>query len=432
MAEEGQFGLYRYRWMVLASFMVVGALTQLMWLNYAAITTTTGVGASRLVGVAQLMGVSEFKITLLATMFPLLYIPVSIPAGIVIDKKGFRYAVMLGAILTAGFSFLRLFTGNYTLVLIGMIGIAIGQPFVLNAITKMVATWFPTEESATATGIATLSLFLGMIAALAITPALLKGLGDSLAGLRTMILIFSIVATAGAVFFGLFAKANPLKPPERTETELQEADAAINWASIGKIFGLRDFRLLCAIIFIGNGAFVGILQLIDQILKPKGISSNTAGFIGAVMVFAGVIGCVVIPSISDHYMKRKPFLLIAAGVAIPTLLAIALVQNTAAIFIISVGTGFFLFSAFPLALTLGEETTGHGLTGTATAILLLLGNAGGVVLTLMMEGLKNVGSPAFKWSMILLVILFGVAFVIALFIRENNARFPGKEKAIAE
>lgn len=432
MAEEGQFGLYRYRWMVLASFMVVGALTQLMWLNYAAITTTTGVGASRLVGVAQLMGVSEFKITLLATMFPLLYIPVSIPAGIVIDKKGFRYAVMLGAILTAGFSFLRLFTGNYTLVLIGMIGIAIGQPFVLNAITKMVATWFPTEESATATGIATLSLFLGMIAALAITPALLKGLGDSLAGLRTMILIFSIVATAGAVFFGLFAKANPLKPPERTETELQEADAAINWASIGKIFGLRDFRLLCAIIFIGNGAFVGILQLIDQILKPKGISSNTAGFIGAVMVFAGVIGCVVIPSISDHYMKRKPFLLIAAGVAIPTLLAIALVQNTAAIFIISVGTGFFLFSAFPLALTLGEETTGHGLTGTATAILLLLGNAGGVVLTLMMVGLKNVGSPAFKWSMILLVILFGVAFVIALFIRENNARFPGKEKAIAE
>lgn len=432
MAEEGQFGLYRYRWMVLASFMVVGALTQLMWLNYAAITTTTGVGASRLVGVAQLMGVSEFKITLLATMFPLLYIPVSIPAGIVIDKKGFRYAVMLGAILTAGFSYLRLFTGNYTLVLIGMIGIAIGQPFVLNAITKMVATWFPTEESATATGIATLSLFLGMIAALAITPALLKGLGDSLAGLRTMILIFSIVATAGAVFFGLFAKAKPLKPPERTETELQEADAAINWASIGKIFGLRDFRLLCAIIFIGNGAFVGILQLIDQILKPKGISSNTAGFIGAVMVFAGVIGCVVIPSISDHYMKRKPFLLIAAGVAIPTLLAIALVQNTAAIFIISVGTGFFLFSAFPLALTLGEETTGHGLTGTATAILLLLGNAGGVALTLLMEGMKNVGSPAFKWSMIMLVILFGVAFVIALFLRENTGRFPVKEEELAQ
>src|SRR5665647_299001 len=175
MAEEGQFGLYRYRWMVLASFMVVGALTQLMWLNYAAITTTTGVGASRLVGVAQLMGVSEFKITLLATMFPLLYIPVSIPAGIIIDRKGFRYAVLLGAILTAGFSFLRLFTGNYVLVLLGMIGIAIGQPFVLNSITKMTSAWFPTEESATATCIATLSLFLGMIVALALTPALLNG-----------------------------------------------------------------------------------------------------------------------------------------------------------------------------------------------------------------------------------------------------------------
>ena len=433
MAEEEQIGLYRNRWMVLAAFMVVGAITQLMWLNYAAITTTTGHGADKLIGVAHLMfphmspSAAEFRITLLALMFPLLYIPVSIPAGIVIDKKGFRYAVLLGAILTAGFSFLRLFTGNYALVLIGMIGIAIGQPFVLNAITKMVATWFPTEDSATATGVATLSLFLGMIAALAITPALLKAFGDNLSGLRTMILVFSIVATAGAVFFAVFAKANPPKPPKRTETELQDASAAINWASIGKIFGLRDFRLLCAIIFIGNGAFVGILQLIDQILKPKGISSNTAGFIGAVMVLAGVVGCVVIPSISDHYMKRKPFLLLAAAVAVPTLLAIALVQNTAAIYIISVGTGFFLFSAFPLALTLGEETTGHGLTGTATAILLLLGNAGGVVLTLLMEGFKTVGAPPFKWSMIMLVVLFAVAFVIALFIREDSAHFTPAE-----
>jgi MFS family permease len=426
MEKLETYGLYRYRWVVLGGFMVVGALTQLMWLNYAAITSTTGVGANRLVGVAHLMfphmasGPAEFRITLLALMFPLLYIPMSIPAGIVIDKKGFRFAVLLGAILTAGFSFLRLFAGNYPLVLIGMIGIAIGQPFVLNSITKTVAAWFPTEESALATGIATLSLFIGMIIALALTPALLKAFGDNLAAVRWLVLIYSLAAVGGAVIFGLFARAKPPKPPARTEEELQSENAAIDWGSFRKIFGLYNFRLLCAILFIGNGAFVGILQLIDQILKPKRISLETSGLIGAVMVIAGVVGCVVLPSLSDKYMRRKPFLLMAAAVAIPTLFLIAQLQSTVQIFVVGAMTGFFLFSAFPLVLTFAEETTGHALTGTGSAILLLLGNLGGVVLTLLMVALKNVSSTPFYWSMIMLVILFAIALVIALFLRENK------------
>jgi len=425
--QEESFGLYRYRWIVLGAFMLVGALVQVMWLNYAAITSTSGTGADRMVGVAQLMQVSEFKITLLATMFPLVFILVSIPAGIIIDRKGFRFAVMLGVVLTAGFSFLRLFTANYTLVLIGMIGIAIGQPFVNNSITKMVAAWFPTEESALATGLATLSLFIGMIIALALTPALLKMFGDTLGGVRGIVLVYGIAAVVVVVAFALLGRASPPKPPKRTEEELQEEGASVNLGSIRKIFGLYDFRLLCIIIFIGQGAFIAILQLIDQILKPKGISSETAGFIGAVMVIAGVVGSVVIPSLSDKYKKRKPFLLLAALVALPTLFLIAQLNSTMQIYMVSVVTGFFILSAFPLMLTLSEETTGHRLTGTGTAILLLLGNAGGVALTLVMESTMNATggeNNSYYWAMMFVVFLFAVAFVVALFIREKNTRFP--------
>jgi MFS family permease len=424
--EDEEYGLYRYRWVVLGAFMVIGALTQLMWLNYASITSTTGTGASQLVGVADIMHVSTFKITQLANIITLLYIPFSIPAGIIIDRKGFRYAVMIGAVFTASFSFLRMFTGNYILVLIGMIGIGIGQPFVLNAITKMVAAWFPTEESALATGIATLSLFLGMIIALAFTPVLLKMFGDNNSGLRWMVLTYSIVATAGAIFFWRFAKAKPAKPPKRTEHELQEEGAAINWASFRKIFKLYDFKLLCTIMFIGNGAIVGIFQLIDQILKPKRISSTTSGLIGAVMVIAGVIGCVVIPSLSDKYRKRKPFIVMSAAVGIPTMFLVAQLSSVAQIYFVSVITGFFLFAAYPLVLTMTEETTGHGLTGTATSILLLLGNLGGVVITLAMEWLKSLfggANNSFYWSLMFLMMLFVVALVASLLLREQNARF---------
>jgi len=413
MEGEEKYGTYRYRWVVLVAFMFVAALTQLMWLNYAPITTQT----------ESLMGVSEFQVVLLATMFPLIYIFVSIPAGFIIDRKGFRYAVLIGAFLTAAFSFLRLFAGNYTLVLIGMIGISVGQPFVLNSITKMVSTWFSTEESALANGLGTLSLFLGMIVALALTPALLKGFGENeLSSLRWIVLIYSLAALAGFILFALFGKAQPPKPPKRTEQEALGEDVAINMKSLRSLFGLYNFRILCVIIFIGNGSFVGLMQLIEKIMEPKGIDTTTAGNIGAVMVVAGVVGCIVIPFLSDKLMWRKPFLLLAAFMAAPTLLLVGAFESTFLIFIVGGILGFFLLSALPILLAFAEETTGAHLTGMATGVLLLLGNAGGVVMTLAMEGIKAAtGGENFFWAMVFLAALFVATFFVTLRIKEEHA-----------
>lgn len=413
MPEEKAEGTYGYRWVVLAAYMVVAALTQLMWLSYASITSQT----------QTLMGVSEFKVVLLATMFPLVYIPVSIPAGIIIDRKGFRYAVTIGAALMAASSFLRLFAGNYPLVLVGMIGISIAQPFVLNSITKLVSTWFSTDESALATGVGTLSLFVGMIIALAVTPPLLKAFGkDELSSLRGIALIYSLAAAAGLALFVLLARARPPKPPKRTEHEISGEEVAVRWSSFRSIMALHNFRILCVIILVGNGAFVGLMQLIEKIMQPKGIASGTAGNIGAVIVIAGVVGCVVLPSISDRIMRRKPFILLAAAAAVPTILVIGAVKSTVLIFLVGGVMGFFLLSALPVVLAFSEETTGAALTGTATSILLLLGNAGGVVITLIMEGIKSVSGGeggSFFWAMLFLSVIFALALLAGLRLREE-------------
>jgi len=413
MEGEEKYGTYRYRWVVLLAFMFVAALTQLMWLNYAPILSRT----------QELMGFeSELPIVILMLMFPLIYIPVSIPAGFIIDRKGFRYAVIIGAFLTAAFSFPRLFVDNYALVLIGMIGISIGQPFVLNAITKMVSTWFPSEETALASGLATLALFLGMIVAQAATQPMLEAFGDDLGALRMVVLIYSLAAVVGFIVFALFGKARPPKPPKRTEQEALGEDVAINMKSLRSLFGIKNFRILCVIIFVGNGSFVGLMQLIEDILGPKGITSETAGYIGAVMVVAGVAGCVLIPAISDKLMWRKPFLLMAAFMAAPTLFLVGALDSTILIYIVGAVLGFFLLSALPILLAFAEENTGAHLTGTATSMLFLLGNAGGVVLTLVMEGIKGAtGGDSFFWAMAFLALLFVAAFFIAMRIEEEHA-----------
>jgi len=126
MAAE-DYKTYPYRWVVLTVFMAVILVNQLAWITFAPVT-----GAA-----ASYYGVSDLSIGLLSLSFMLVFIFMSIPASWVIDTYGFQFGVGIGAVLTGIFGMLRGMGGhNYTLVLISQIGIAVGQPFILNALTK--------------------------------------------------------------------------------------------------------------------------------------------------------------------------------------------------------------------------------------------------------------------------------------------------------
>ena len=65
---------------------------------------------------------------------------------------------------------------NYSLVLISTIGIAIAQPFLLNAWTKVPAQWFSVEERATAVGIVIFANLVGVALGMVLTPALMASM----------------------------------------------------------------------------------------------------------------------------------------------------------------------------------------------------------------------------------------------------------------
>ena len=75
------------RWWVLAAYAWLMGMSQLLWLSFAP-----------LLGQIQTRyGVSEFTAGLLLLVFPLLYVLLSLPAGTLADRRGYRYAVGLGA-----------------------------------------------------------------------------------------------------------------------------------------------------------------------------------------------------------------------------------------------------------------------------------------------------------------------------------------------
>ena len=72
-------------WRVIVAYSLVCAATQVLWLSYAAITTET----------ARRYGVSVGAVGWLAEIFPLLYVVLAIPAGILLDRW-FRPALAAG------------------------------------------------------------------------------------------------------------------------------------------------------------------------------------------------------------------------------------------------------------------------------------------------------------------------------------------------
>src|SRR5262245_31677689 len=289
---DREYAVYGYRWVVLAVFMGINLTIQTLWIAYAAITGPA----------AQFYGVSDLQIGLLAMTFMIAFIPLALPVAWVIDTYGFRLAVGIGAALMGLFGVLRGAAGaNYTLVLVSTIGIAVAQPFLLNAWTKVPANWFAIEERATAVGLVTLANLVGTALGLILTPLLIESIA-----IPTVQLIYGCVAAVSAALFIAFARERPPSPPCPPEMQAR----ALMLDGLKHALTVRSFWLYLLVSFIGLGIFNGLTTWVEGIVRPRGFTPTDAGALGALMLVGGVLGAVIIPPISDKQGKRRRYLLL--------------------------------------------------------------------------------------------------------------------------
>jgi len=400
--EQTGFKVYGYRWIVLLAFMFVTAVNQLLWITFAPITGSA----------ARYYGVSDLSIGLLSMSFMIVYIFVSIPASWVIDTYGIRVAVGLGAALTGIFGLLRgLLAADYNLVLISQIGIAIGQPFILNAITKVAARWFPIRERATASGLGSLAMYLGIVAGLALTPYL-----TIRSSISSTLVTYGIVSVIAAVaFFGL-VKERPPTPPCPPGQE----ERALVLDGLKQILRRRDFILLMIIFFVGLGAFNAVTTWIEDIVRPRGFSITQAGVTGGLMVVGGVIGALIIPSLSDRYRKRVPFILLALAGAIPGLIGITYATGYWLLLASAFVLGFCLLSAGPIGFQYGAEVTYPAPEGTSNGLLLLMGQISGIIFIFGMDSFKSPETGSMTPSLVALIGLTVLGLLLGTRLRESR------------
>lgn len=390
--NDKAFRVYGYRWVVLGVFMFINLTIQVLWIAYAPITGPA----------AKFYGVSDLQIGLLAMSFMLAFIPLSIPVSWAIDTYGFRKTVSLGAIIMGVFGVARGLAGaDYTLVLISTIGLAISQPFLLNAWTKVPAQWFAIEERATAVGLVTLANLVGTALGMVLTPILIETLS-----IPTVQVIYGSLAALSAILFVIFAREKPITPPCPPGQEVR----ALMLDGLKHALKVKDFLLYLAVSFIGLGLFNGINTWVENIIRLRGFTPTDAGTLGAVMLVGGLFGAVIIPPFSDKQHQRKKFLLLGIVLAIPGLIGLTFAAEFWLLLVSAFSLGFFLISTSPIGMQYAAEITQPTPEGTSNGLIQLFGQAS-VVFVYIMEALKS-SDGSFTPSLLLAIGLLLISAAI--------------------
>ena len=391
--------IYPYRWVILAIFMLVVSVNQLMWITFAPITGTA----------ASFYHVSDLSIGLLSMVFMVVYILVSIPASAIIDIYGIRIAVGIGAVLTGIFGLMRGIMGSYfTWVIVAQIGIAIGQPFLVNAMTKVAARWFPMRERATASGLGSLAMYFGIILGMALTPYLVIH-----SGMGFMLIIYGIVSGIAAIVFLAMVKERPPTPAGQEERSLV-------FDGLKNMLHRKNYILLLVIFFFGLGIFNAVATWIEEIVRPRGFSITEAGMTGGMMIFGGLAGAAIISWLSDRYRRRVPFIMVALAISSLGLLGITFATSYVLLLISAFIMGFFLLSAGPIGFQYGAEIAFPAPEGTSNGLLMLMGQISGIAFIFGMDFFKTPGTGSMTYSLLILTGLLIMSFFLATRLKEST------------
>ncbi len=397
--EGSGIKVYPYRWVVLGAFMGINLTIQVLWICFATITGPA----------AEHYGVSDLRIGFLAMVFMIVYIPAAIPASWVIDRFGFRKGVGLGAVLLGVFGLLRgIFSRDYHTVLIFTIGIALAQPLLLNSFTTLAAKWFPPDQRATVSGLAMAANYIGTTVGLMLTPVLVTRYG-----IDSTQMIYGIITALSALVFLALAREQaptPQSPPGYQERSLM-------FDGLRRILRQRDFWFCMVIFFVGFGVFNGLATWIENIVRPRGMSINQAGMLGGLLLIGGIAGAFVIPTLSDHYRKRKPFILIGMVCAIPGLLGFSFFHSYRMLLVSVFVLGFFMMGLGPIGYQYAAEITYPAPEGSSNALLVLAGQVS-VVFIFGMEFI-NARFGSFTPSLLLAAGLMALNCVLISLLKES-------------
>ncbi len=396
-----------YRWLVLANGVLV-------------FTVAFGFGWTYMVMVvAQVLADLDLDLSSWASLWSAISFGTLVSAmigGALGDRYGVQKIVSLGVVLMGATLLMRATATSFSSMYAWMFLFGIALALTFPNVPKALGMWFAPEEFGLANGAVQAGYGVGGALSAVLTPLVLEMVG----GWRNLTSLLGFATIAIGVLWFLTVRDRTPEPVESADEESTEGQGEQLGAlvAIRRVLQIRDSWILsvCHMLFLGG--YIGIIGYAPTYFSDvQGMTQAEAGFILSLILWAFVVGALVIPSLSDRVGLRKTFYFPGMFIAGACMLVAVSVLGTP-LWITALVWGFAAGAA-PLAFVVPLEMDGIGprLAGSAVGIAITAGYLGGVLAPIIGMWLVDItpGAGFFFWGG-----CYMLSAVLFLFIKETG------------
>uniref|UniRef100_A0A336KTF1 Choline/ethanolamine transporter FLVCR1 n=1 Tax=Culicoides sonorensis TaxID=179676 RepID=A0A336KTF1_CULSO len=412
-ATQGEFRVYKRRWIILGLFVLYSASNALQWIQYSIIANI----------VQRYYNISSTWVDWTSMIYMILYIPLIFPGSWLLDKLGLRIIAISGAFGTCLGAWIKTFSVNPELFYVGFIGqsvVAVSQVFILSLPARVAAVWFGPNQVSSACSIGVFGNQLGVALGFLLPPMLVKNHDDlELVGADLQFMFYLIAGFTSVllVLMIIFFQAAPPTPPSGAQLSKDNEGSGNFLHSLKRLLLNHNYILLLISYGMNVGVFYAISTLLNQIvLFHYPGAEEDAGRIGLCIVVAGMLGSLCCGIVLDKTHKFKEttlavYVFTTIGMWIYTF-TLSL-GHIAVVYVTSSLLGFFMTGYLPVGFEFAAELTYPEPEGTSAGLLNAAAQVFGILSTMLYsEILYHWNDIAANVTMAILLVLGSIVTLI--------------------
>jgi MFS family permease len=371
-----EYKIYRYRWAVVGIFWFLIFTYGANWFALSPMLKTFE---------GKFM-IPSWESHLLLSLIGMFVIFFAWPAGALIDRRGPKISISIGAFFMAlGFGLRPWLLGSFNALLLSSVIAGIGLAWILVALAPQMLRWFPRKNASLPVGIAASGLFIGFGTGSLFMPLFTPD--KTTAQIFNGFLTFGIISVIAFFLWLMIAKDHPATPPEEqvTVSKMKFSEG------MKQVFSSRNAFYYPIIGFFIVGITLVISAFIHSPLYATPALAKNGGYIAGVLLYGCAVGAFSAPFLVKKFGLKKVTLGVVAGAITLWLILFALFAmksydasdlNWIGVGALSFLFGFFFQASWPLALY--SQETEKGVTdanvGIAASLYISVSNIGAAVL----------------------------------------------------
>ncbi len=407
-----------YKWIVFGvMFAIMGIVLGANWMVMPVLFTQ----------MSETTGIALSTFQTIWALIPLAGILICLPAGLLADKFGVYWVIGTSLIFCTVFGAMRgVFSSYAGIAAATFLWGGSSYVFMVNY-PKVIGQWFPSNQLAAINGLVMAAYSIGAAVGMSISGTMISA---AVGGWQNTYHFWAaLTGLCTVLWFVLVKEKREVASDTGKSQEAIAAEASIGSMSmVGNILKIRDSWYLIAIFSLLMGGWIGLTGLFPSMMEQLGWPRADANNSMAVATVAMIVGCAVIPMLSDWIGRRRWIFsvsMILCGLATVMMFLSVKTPGNSMLWVFLTILGF-MAGAMPIILAIPVElkAIGIGLAGTAVGLMNMGSNITGFLFPLAGMSMLNM-EPI--WS----GLLFGgagfvLAGVLALMLTETGIKARSK------